>query len=198
MTTSDSTKPLTARDVFFDDERSSTTVLEKALEERDLLDAVAGHVKAATPVAKSFVLKQAAEAINDLLGALHIDDLLIGGWAHVQELQAAIEATSEGGVRHVALASHSIASEHAPSLDLMVNETPVRLLDLRVALGFVVDACELVVRDGKIDGVEVGSMSADGKLDAAAQTILQRSLPRLDVSRLFPKAPPEPAGEPGP
>jgi hypothetical protein len=198
VTTIDSSKPLTARDVFFDGDAASTAALEKALEEHDLLDAVAGHVKTATPVTKNFVLKQAAQAIDDLLGALHVDDLLIGGWAHVQELQAAIEATSEGGVRHVALASHSIASEHAPSLDLMVNEMPVRLLDLRVALGFVVDACELVVRDGKIDGVEVGSMSADGKLDAAAQTIVQRSLPRLDVSRLFRRRAADTPGESAP
>jgi hypothetical protein len=194
VTNDDHSEPLTARDIFFDDPASSETAIEDALIANDLLESLPNHLPSVTPAAKKFVLAQAAHAIDGVLGALGIEEVLLGGWMHVEELHAAIEETrTDGGTRHVALASHSIASEHAPGLELMVNQAPVRLLDLRLALNFVIDACELVVKNGKVEEVTLGSVSASGELGTAARTILKHAIERLDGNRLFKKTWPAPA-----
>jgi hypothetical protein len=180
---------LTARDLLFDDPSAVPKALEQAIETGNVLESLPGHVPSITAVAARYVLTEAVQAIDGILGALHVDDMLMGGWMHLDELRTALEATTkDGGSRHVSLASHSISSEHAPSLELMLNEAPVRLLDLKLNFGFTIDACELLVRDGKVAGVELGSLSADGALGTATKTLIQHAIERIDINRLFPKA----------
>jgi hypothetical protein len=184
---------LTARDVLCADPAALPAALEHAIAEGDVLESLPAHLPGASATASRFVLTQAVHAIDGILGALELDRLLMGGWMQLDELQTALEETArDGDSRHVAIATHTIASEHAPSLELMVNHAPVRLLDLAVSLGFTVAACELVVDHGKVTGVEVGSVAAHGELKAAAKTILRHATDRLDLSRLFPKDEPLP------
>ena len=186
MLTTESETKLTARDVLCDDPASLPVAIERSLIENEMLESLPAHVRGATATASRFVVTQAARAIDGVLGALALDDVLLGGWLQLEDLDAAIQETkADGSSRHVALSSHTIASDHEPSLELMVNETPVRLLDLALTLGFTLDACELVVTGGKVVGVETGSVSAHGELRGAGKSLIKRETKALDPKRIF-------------
>ncbi len=182
-TAMDTGEVLTARDVLSSDPAAVRGTLEQVIGEEHLMKSLP---PGATAAASKFLLAQAAAAVDEILGALRVDDVLVGGWMQIDELRAAVEETSrEGGSRHVALSSHSIASEHSPSVEVMINQVPAKLLDLGLDLGFTLSACELLVERGKITGVELGSVNARGELKAADRTLLHRDSNRLDTDRLF-------------
>jgi len=174
---------LTARDVLCGDLASLPEALEQAISVEQLRESLP---PGASSAASKFLVSQAAIAIDRILAAIDVDQVLMGGWMQLDELRAAIvDTATDRSSRHIALASHNIASEHTPSLELTINQTPVKLLDLALNLGFTLDACELVVDSGEVIRVEVGSLNAHGELKASDRTIIQRDSNRLDTTRIF-------------
>lgn len=182
-------KRLTARDVLFTDAAEAAAAIERAIEERNLLLVLPKEVPALTADTARFVANEVVQAIDSLLEALHVDDLLVSAWGQIEEVRVALEATAtDHTVRHITLARHEIASDHSPRVELLVDEAPVPLLDLHLHLGFVIDACELVVRDGRIDHSEVGRLVAEGELTTSV-TLLRHELGTVDPTRLFTGSP---------
>lgn len=183
LTTPELAAQLTARDVFADESTDLVGMLEAAIAD----PAVAERIPNDGPSDTSRAIRaQAAKAIDELLGQLLLDDLLLGGWLQVAHLRAAQEETAiDGGSARVALKQHTITSDHGPSLDLVVNQVKTTLMRLEIHLSFEISAGVLVVESGLITNVELGSLTAAGAVAIGDQPILERSTDRLDLGRLF-------------
>jgi len=55
------------------------------------------------------------------------------------------------------------------------------------------DACELVVVEGRVDRIEAGTVAAKGELRTASRTILSHEPTALDLRKLFVVEDPDPA-----
>lgn len=178
--------PLTARDVLSDDAAAVVDLLRIALDAAmDHPDSeLASNVSETTSNA---VKAEAAQAIDQLLSQLLLDDLLSGGWLQLAELQTALQETSaDGGSARVALKQHTISSSHRPSLDLVVNQVTTTLMHLEIELKFDIAAGELVVEAGRVTGIAIGSLIASIALSAAGQPLVHHQTEKLDLNRLFP------------
>jgi hypothetical protein len=191
--TTDGSSTLTARDLLCPDPSALRTAIEVALQEGDLPDAPPSTEPGS---ASRFVVTQAAKALEEILAALEIDQLLLGGWTQLQEVTTLVNETRRlGTTRNLALVSHTITSEHQPSLELVVNEIPKKLLDLLITFEFPIAFCDLVIDRGEVTGVELGHVTARSEVSAQNYTILERETAELDPTRLFttlrqPLAPP--------
>lgn len=177
---------LTARDIFFDDPTAAPEAVRRALDDDDFRKGLSDNLPAVTATASRFVVSQAVEAVDRFLGELGIEEMLLGGWLQLAEVQSAIEATNtKGGSRHVALTRQHLTSSHHPTLEVVVADAPIRVADFSLDIGFDLDACELVVRDGAIRGIEAGSVLASGALATVTRTILSTKSQRLPIDALF-------------
>jgi hypothetical protein len=181
--TTDGSNGLTARDVLCPDPTGLATVVAAALGEGEVAEALAS---AASGSALPLVVDHAARALDEILGNLQVDQLLMSAWEQLEEVRDLIEETRRGETtRNLTLVSHTIASEHEPSLQLVVNQAPRKLLDVLIALGFTIDACRLVIDGGEVTGVQLGRLRASGGVAANGRTILERETTELDPTRLF-------------
>lgn len=131
--------------------------------------------------------------IPDLL-QLDPSKLLLNAWATGREFQryADPEKYPPGETILVALARHTIRSEHAPRLEVMVNDTLVDTVDFELSLKIDVEGAVLTIRDGKIRAVSLGTCTASGELSCEGHTLAKREsepfeLPgRLEFSEPIP------------
>lgn len=175
--------PLSGLDVLGDDPEALRAALEGALDQDEVRRALPAGI---TGAAAGFVVAQAATALDSLLGDLRLGDILMGAWGSLSELQHVIDETlADGSVRTLTIASHTVTSEHHPSLELVVNQAPSQLMQLVITLGLTVDACDLVVDAGQVTGAQVGSLRAGGEIGAHGATVLSKETTDLDPKRLF-------------
>lgn len=138
--------------------------------------------------ASRFIAAQAANALDEILAGIELGQLLLGAWQQLQEVRSLIEETRrEETTSHLALVRHVITSEHQPSLELVVNGAPRKLLDVAIVLSFTVASCDLVIDRGEITGIVPGPLSASGEVTGQGCTLAKRETGDVDPSRLFPE-----------
>lgn len=174
---------LTARDVLGADPDALRAAVGEALDSEE----VDGVLPTGTSgPAREFIIAQAAAALDELLAGMELGQVLMGAWDKLDEVRTAVDESRRGGATsNLSVVSHSVTSEHSPSLELVINQAPRTLLDLAITLGFVIDACDLVIDGGEIVGAEVGSLRAHGEIKAHGRSILTRETGDLDPKRLF-------------
>jgi hypothetical protein len=114
------------------------------------------------------------KSVHDKLGDLldvNVADVLVGGWRTIGDVRKRLGESRLDPSRTVLmhLGSHTITSEHRPSIEIRADGRAVAELVFPVAVEFEIKAVELTVRGGAVVEAHTGEVRAKGtvKLDDA-------------------------------
>ena len=179
-------KKLTAFDLFFEDPAHAAKEIEDALVEHRLLTSLPEHAPRLQGVAARYLLAQVGGQILTLLQHLPLGDMLAGGWEQLQKVGQAKTATKlDGSSRNVSLFTHEVTFTHSPTIEMLVNEVPIPLLQLMLEATFAIDACELVITAGEIVQHTPGPSGVRAALKSNGVTLLEHPMAKVDPRRLF-------------
>ncbi|WP_084956489.1 hypothetical protein [Thermoactinospora rubra] len=99
---------------------------------------------------------QIAQAAMDLLGTVSLGDVLVGAWHSHRELREAGQRTHPTGREIVTLLPHDVASEHAPSVEALLNGRRFLRVECAVKLFVGVGTVQAEVADGRLVSVGAG------------------------------------------
>jgi hypothetical protein len=177
---------LNALDLLLADPGHATAAITRALTVAHVLDELPRETPPLAAPAAKFLLGAVAGALETMLAAIGLDALLTSGWQQLDSVAKARAATADDhGERHVSLLHHEVTSHHEPKVEMLVDELPVPLMDLRLDASFVIEGCGLLVRDGEIASATPVAVSATGELACGDVTVLKHSVAQLDPARLF-------------
>ncbi len=180
------TPRLTAWDLLFADSAHPTKELESALNEHAVLEGARQHVPRWQSVAARFVVAEISAQILGLLQRLPVGNMLTGGWMHLDKVGEARTATrADGSSRAVSLLNHEISFIHQSTVEMLLDESPLQLLELAINANFAIEACELVITNGELVRAHPGPTAAKTLLQAHGVTLVEHAVAKIDPSRLF-------------
>ncbi len=183
--------PLTAFDLFFEDPATAALQVEAAIAEHGLLTSLPEQAPRLQAVALKFLTGQVVEQILLLLGRLPVGDMLTEGWAKLQKVAEARTATKvDLGRRNVSVLEHEIVFGKSPTIEMMIDEAPVPIVNLGLEARFSIAACEVEVLAGDIARVVPGVIGVAAVMRARSTTLFEHRMSQLDLTRLFPAPPP--------
>jgi hypothetical protein len=103
-----------------------------------------------------------------------VHDVLVGAWDTLREVVAAVgesEAAPDDVLR-VALADHTIESEHHPYVQVSLDGVPPITITFTAKMTFAVKAFCLRIQAGRITAIEAGTCEASGTVEFNRFTIL--------------------------
>ncbi len=125
--------------------------------------------------------------VADELLEIDLGDALVLGWRKYAALQEAARRTlaDPGGEEIVLLASHTVRSQHQPSVDLVVDGLTVNRFEFDVVIELVVTGVAAVVREGALVALRSGrcDVSVSVALEGARLLEAHRT---LDAALLLP------------
>lgn len=122
--------------------------------------------------------KIAAE-LQGLLDTLDLGDLVLGGWAHCQELIAAGRRTSAAPDRpeDVVLASQKIMSNHHPAVEVIVNGRSIGALVFDVEISLELHGVIAEVVAGRLTSIRCGEGVVAAQLCLEQRLLAKRDAP---------------------
>lgn len=123
-----------------------------------------------------------AGRVQDLL-RIPLRTILVRAWKDVREVRDAIETTRQSPDRTelVALADHSIESEHRPYLDLHESGNFIGRITFPVSLEIELRGLLLEIGMGAIRKMESGDVRIKGTLKVGDFTLLEKAFERVRI-----------------
>ncbi len=117
------------------------------------------------------------DKVTDLLD-INVADVMLGGWKKCAEVRRQVRASRADPSRTVLvhLGSHTITSEHRPSIEIRHDGRALADIVFPMALKFEVDAVELTLKGGEVTEVRTGDVRMKGTVKVENTVILERSL----------------------
>jgi hypothetical protein len=158
------TKPSTIGGLLFPGAGTDLEI-QQLLDDRGVLETAVGRQGR---IRNGLIRAAAAEVGSVVASLLDMDlvDVLVSGWKKYGALSTAAEETlwSPGEERWIDLATHRIASTHAPSVELILDGLKIGSIDFEIELGATIQALRAVVSGGKLTGVRSGQIDLSAKL----------------------------------
>lgn len=122
------------------------------------------------------------EQLSDLLN-IDIRAILVKAWSENEALQKYLnpDLYPPGEDVQVALAEHSVVSEHTPSLQPVINGIPVGELSFHIILNLTLKGVILHVRDGRIMEVASAACEGGGEVSFGEYTLLKKEPAAWDL-----------------
>ncbi|WP_329316002.1 hypothetical protein OG723_38395 [Streptomyces sp. NBC_01278] len=214
MTTAPVVEPLTVRDLLLGPEERAPEALAESLQAHGAVTGLLPGVHGLTTAADRAVGRELATVVNGFLD-LDLVSLLASGWSKYEALKEAARRTrrAPGSEEVVALATHTIRSEHHPSVDLLVDGAQAATVAVNLTVLFRISGLVGVVRDGLLVAARSGQCTVEAKLAVRDIVVVSRE-GRLDLPAALrlrepidllrhrppapPTAPPPPHGPPPP
>jgi len=120
--------------------------------------------------------------ICDLL-EIKVDDVLLTAWKKASELRTVIEKSKQTPeeTTYVALAEHTINSEHKPSIDVKLRGAKLKTIALLVQLSFKLQGFVLKIKNGGIIEMQAGHCEVKGTIKFSGLTIAEKKLAPLKL-----------------
>jgi hypothetical protein len=188
MTTAIAIQQITAAGFLFGDEQEdieligtpseqdSVTALAEAMYEHGVLGSVGAALTKVSSAGRRAVGSQVATIAHNLLD-LDLADLVVAGWCKFADLTAAARRTlgAPGSSEVVELATHTITSTHSPSVEVLVDNTPVATVRFELSIKFTVKGLVATVRDGRLVSFQSGGCEVTGTLAAEGRQLATRT-----------------------
>jgi hypothetical protein len=114
-------------------------------------------------LARQGLVRHRSERRRVAVGMLDVDlgDLLIYGWRTHRRLLDAAKATlrATGSEAVVRLGSHRISSAQHPTVDLLIDDVCVHILQFDLMMIFDIDVAVAIIRDGNLVALKCGDGS---------------------------------------
>lgn len=125
----------------------------------------------------SSVFGTIVEKVYELLD-VSLSEILMTGWNKYGLLAECLddEKYSPGESVLVALAEHSLSSEHKPKVEILVNDKSTAELPFTITLTLNLKGAELKVQDKKIREIRLGEVGGEGSIMCGEVEIAKREL----------------------
>lgn len=162
--------PLSARDLLIggdgapaDDDGSAR--FDKALDNAGVGRVRMTAISRLTPAAANALQEQVRWVLAGLL-CRPFGDLLVEGWVSFSGLmdEARRSVQQPGSVRVAQLAAHTVTVTQEPSIQVVVDRSPITEIGIRVVTKFRVTGLSASVRDGAIVALAGGNVAVDVSL----------------------------------
>ncbi len=142
---------------------------EKMSEIRERIARDSGSVS--WPVAFSELVNK----IGDVLD-IRLTDILCSAWHKYREIRKYADSTAypPGETFLVPLAKHTVNSVHRPSIEILVDDCPVAVVDVAVEISLTLEGAVLKISDGKIKGITTGYCTGSGIITCEGFTVLEK------------------------
>ncbi len=152
-----------------------------------------------SPMGRELAAQEVARAVAGLL-SIDVVDVVLGGWKRQRDLQDAARRTlaDPDDVELVRLGAHTIEMHERPTVDVIIDGTPVTTIGVDITITAVVDTLVARIASGLLTGLESGTITITGKvkvrtttigqstcvLDAAVDIPLRAGIPLLTATRV--------------
>ncbi len=108
-------------------------------------------------------------------------DILVAGWTKSREMErfADPEKFPPQATHLVALAEHTVKSEHHPYLEVSVREAVVGRIPFTLTVTLTLQALELEIQDGRIKAIRSGTLQGGGILALESAVVLEKDFGTL-------------------
>jgi hypothetical protein len=122
--------------------------------------------------------------LSKLPDAMDIDigKILVGAWRKHREIAQYRDMTSPSqGYHEVVLLEHTIKSEHAPTIQPVINGAPLAKLQFDITLQLDLEGGRLFIRAGKIMKATTGTCTGNGKIEFKGHKIYEKKTKTFDL-----------------
>lgn len=109
--------------------------------------------------------------------AMNVDmaKILVGAWRKHREIAQYRDMTSPAeGYHEVALLEHTIKSEHAPTIQPVINGVPLAKLKFDITLQLDLEGGRLFIRAGRIMKATTGTCTGSGKIEFKGHQLFEK------------------------
>ena len=105
-------------------------------------------------------------------------DALAGGWSKCGEILKYRDRKKYGpdDTFLVSLAEHTVSSNYRPSIDMLINNVPLKSLQFMVTLAVEVTGFQLEIQDARIRRVRTGTFRGSGQVALKGAQIYKKEL----------------------
>ena len=130
------------------------------------------------------LLSNELSRVHDLM-EIDLAQILSRAWVKLHELRKYADKTryDENEVIWVALADHSVKSEHHPHIDVISNEIKVGQLDFLVTLSLLLWGVKLKIQAGRIKAFRAGSCKGSGELKIGGISLTKQETKEIDLGK---------------
>jgi len=182
---------LTLRDVFLPDGDAVSLHWSAVEGEKKLTHLKSTLAAAASSIPWRFANDSILRQVPSLLNVGLLDDVLLKVWNEGKLFQKYLdpEKYRAQDAVHVALAEHTVKSEHHPRLEILVNGEPMGTIDFEATVKIEVEGAVVEVRDGRIWKVSAGNLRVEGELSCEGVILAQAKSKKIhiDAEKTFPR-----------
>lgn len=182
---------LTLRDVFLPDGDAVSLDWSAVDGGTKLTELKAKLASVASEIPWRFANDSILRKVPSLLNVGLLDDVLLKVWNKGKLFQKYLdpEKYAAQDAVHVALAEHTVKSEHHPRLEILLNGEPVGTIDFEVTVEIEVKGAVVEVRDGRIWKISAGDLQLEGELACEGVILAQAKSKkiRIDGEKTFPR-----------
>lgn len=134
------------------------------------------------------------EAVSDVLVDKAVEildvpllDIFVGAWKKYREIEEFAEPGKypPADTQLVALAEHTIKSEHHPYLEVLVKGVPVERINFTVTVALTLEGFILQIQDGKIKAIRTGALKGNGSLALESAVVLEKDFGTVRLPGTF-------------
>jgi hypothetical protein len=173
--------PTTINQLFLSPEELSTERLSPISSGEavsSLKEKITGAARVKWPVVFDMVIGKISD-ITDI----KVIDIIGAAWSKYRSLLKYLDRGKypPGETYLVALAEHTIKSEHHPCIDILINNETVGTIKFDIAVSFTLEGIVLKIRDGKIREVLTGTCRGQGTFKCEDCVILEKKIDAIPL-----------------
>lgn len=144
-------------------------------------------IRAQVPGLGREYLQEVIAKLSDELLKIEVVDILVATWKKNEELAEYLDQKKHppDQVNLVPLFDHTIESEHEPSIEIRLGETPLQNLQFTVVLELELEGVLLKIQDRKIKEIKLGACKGKGEIKYKETTLVEKETQSVNLPSLI-------------
>ena len=167
---------LTLNSIFSIEAKDLPPIMAAIIESTDIQAVIKSQLlEGAAQLDLNTLLGAVAEKVLDLL-SMPLPDIMLGAWKKYGMLADCLdqEKYAPGESVLVALAEHSLTSEHHPSIEILASDKEIAKLEFAITLQLHLESVVLTVQDQHVREIRLGDVTGEGSFECGQFEIARR------------------------
>jgi hypothetical protein len=136
---------------------------------------------------KIAAMPDVAAKVGELLD-IPIPDIFLASWEKANVLRALLDESRKEPetAMQLELAEHTINSQHHPSIEVRIQNTPVKKIEFTVRLAFKLKGFVLKIQNGAIKEMKTGACEVKGTIEYQGLIIAEKELAPIHLPGSIP------------
>lgn len=167
---------------FFSLEKELLRQQLSGIESGEKMSLLKGRILKATRIKWPLAFDNIVDKIGDALD-ISVPDIMVMAWNKYRILLKYLDREKYPATETflVALAEHTIKSEHRPFIEMLVNDKPVGKIEFNISVSLMLEGIILKIQDAKIKEISIGTCKGKGTLRCENQIILQKETEKISL-----------------